>query len=329
MRPKFFKKFVELLGFYLSSYHNRTLWGKKGVSKIGGLPLYVPLIVGAVIFWMVLTLAERKTDRAFNYTKFIERLENGNIETAKRGLNRYLDPIVASTQKRIKLSSEVEARLEAQFKEAVMNITPHQFYTNKILYPVVFVSLFLLLAMIQETKTVFYILAAVSSLMYFYPDYVLKQRLKNAKALRKFELPEYLTPLGLMMFSYTPFQAVKKSLKFAGPYLKPYVEKLVIEMEMYPSSTKPFQKFADSLGIPEAQTFMTALQQAIKTDPSRSRDIINNQINLMRRLREENYLMIIENRPLAMNKYNFMLIACVLLIPAVVLINVLMSMTNF
>lgn len=300
------------------------------MSKIGGLPLYVPLIVGAVIFWMILTLAERKTDRAFNYTKFVESLENGNITTAKSGLNRYIDPLVSSTQKRIKLSSEVEAKLEAQFKEAVMNITPQQFYTNKILYPVVFVSLFLLLAFIQqETKTVFYVLAAVSTLVYFYPDYILKQRLKNAKAMRRFELPNYLTPLGLMMYSYTPFQAVKKSLKFAGPHLKPYVEKLVIEMEMYPSSTKPFQKFADSLNIPEAQTFMTALQQAIKTDPSRSRDIIQKQINLMRRLREENYLMIIENRPLAMNKYNFMLIACVLLIPAVVLINVLMSMTSF
>ncbi|MEX3623658.1 hypothetical protein [Viridibacillus arvi] len=299
------------------------------MSKIGSLPLYVPLIVGAVIFWMVLTLAERKTDRSFNYTKFIENLETGNISTPKSGLTRFLTPFMESTQKRIKISSDVEEKLEKQFKEAVMNMTPQQFYTNKILYPAVFISLFLLLAFLRDSKTVFYILAAVSSLSYFYPDYILKQKLKNAKAMRKFELPNYLTPLGLMMYSYTPFQAVKKSLKFAGPYLKPYVETLVIEMEMYPSSTKPFQKFAETLGIPEAQTFMTALQQAIKTDPSRSRDIIQNQINLMRKLREENYLMIIEMRPLAMNKYNFMLIACILLIPAVVLINVLMSMTNF
>lgn len=279
---------------------------------------------------MILTLAERKSDRAFNYTKFVESLESGNITTAKSGLNRYITPFVESTQKRIKLSSKVEERLESQFKEAIMNMTPQQFYTNKILYPVVFVTLFLLLAFFQkDTKTIFLGMAAVSALLYFYPDYILKQKLKNAKAMRRFELPNYLTPLGLMMYSYTPFQAVKKSLKFAGPHLKPYVERLVIEMEMYPSSTKPFQKFADSLDIPEAQTFMTALQQAIKTDPSRSRDIIQNQITLMRRLREENYLMIIENRPLAMNKYNFMLIACVLLIPAVVLVNVLLSMTNF
>ena len=276
---------------------------------------------------MVLTFAERKTDKTFNYTKYVEGLESGNIATPKSGLDRYLTPLMQSTQKRIKISGDVEAKLEEQFKEAVMNITPQQFYTNKILYPVVFVALFLLLAFTQSSKSVFYVLAAVSSLTYFYPDYILKQKLKNAKAMRKFELPNYLTPLGLMMYSYTPFQAVKKSSKFAGPHLKPYVDRLAIEMEMYPSSTKPFQKFAESLGIPEAQTFMTALQQAINTDPSRSREIIQNQINLMRRLREENYLMIIELRPLAMNKYNFFLIACVLFIPAVVLVNVMMTMT--
>lgn len=277
---------------------------------------------------MVLTLAERKSDKTYNYTKFIENLENGNEPKQNNGLNKYLNPFVQSTQKRIRISKDVEEKLESQFKEAVMNMTPHQFYTNKILYPVVFVSLFLLLAFLRDTKMVFYILAAVSSLTYFYPDYILKQKLKNAKAMRRFELPNYLTPLGLMMYSYTPFQAVKKSLKFAGPHLKPYVEKLIIEMEMYPSSTKPFKNFADSLAIPEAQTFMTALQQAIKTDPSRSRGIIQNQINLMRKLREENYLLLVELRPLAMNKYNFMVIACVLLIPAVVLINVMMKMAS-
>jgi preprotein translocase subunit YajC len=298
------------------------------VSIIAGIPLYIPLIVGGVIFWMVLTLAERKTDKTYNYTKFIENLEKGDLPDHKSGLAKYFNPFLASTQKRIKLSKDVEEELEKKFKEAAWNITPQQFYTTKVLYPVVLVSIFLLLGFIRDNNIIFYILAAVSSLTYYYPNYILKQKLKNAAAMRRFELPNFLTPLGLMMYSYTPFQAVKKSLKFAGPYLRPYVEKLVIEMEMYPSSTKPFRKFADDLGIPEAQTFMTALQQAINTDPSKSRNIIQNQIEMMRKLREENYMMIIELRPLAMNKYNFLLIVCILVIPVVALVNVLMSVAQ-
>lgn len=305
---------------------------KKGVSNIAGIPLYIPLIVGGVFFWMVLTLAEKKSDKTYNYTRFVENLESGNLPTQKSGLSQYFKPFLQTTQNRIRLSKNVEEDLERKFKEAAWNMTPQQFYTTKILYPVVFVIMFLLMGVFVGgdyiPSVIFYILAAVSSLTYYYPNYILKNKLKNAEAMRRFELPNFLTPLGLMMYSYTPFQAVKKSLKFAGPYLRPYVEKLVIEMEMYPSSTKPFRRFADDLGIPEAQTFMTALQQAINTDPSKSRNIIQSQIEMMRKLREENYMQIIEMRPLAMNKYNFMLIGCILIIPVFILINVLTNMAN-
>lgn len=301
---------------------------ERGVSNIAGIPLYIPLIVGGVIFWMVLTLAEKKTDKTYNYTRFVENLETGNLPTQRSGLSKYFKPLLETTQSRIKLSKNVEEDLERKFKEAAWDMTPQQFYTTKVLYPVIFVSLFLLLGFIRDNNIIFYILAAISSLLYYYPNYILKNKLKNARAMRRFELPNFLAPLGLMMYSYTPFQAVKKSLKFAGPYLRPYVEKLIIEMEMYPSSTKPFRRFADDLGIPEAQTFMTALQQAINTDPSKSRNIIQNQIETMRKLREENYMQIIEMRPLAMNKYNFLLIACIIVIPVFILINVLTNMTN-
>ena len=277
---------------------------------------------------MVLTLAEKKTDKTYNYTRFIENLETGQVPSPKSGLKQYFNPFIKGTQDRIKLSKNVEEELEKKFKEAVMNMTPQQFYTNKIIYPVAFVTVFLVLAVMRDNSVIFYILAGVSTLAYFYPDYMLKQGLKYARAARRIELPNYLTPLGLLLHSYTPYQAVKRSVKFAGPYLKPYVEQLVIEMEMYPSSTRPFRTFAENLGITEAQTFMTALQQAMNTDPSKSRDIIQNQIDMMRKLREENYLTTIELKPLAMNKYNFLLIACILVIPMAMLMNVMLSMNQ-
>ena len=165
------------------------------------------------------------------------------------------------------------------------------------LFPLVLVILFATLGAIQGSKLLF-ILAGVSTLLYFVPDFMLNQRVIYARGMRKNELPSYLTPLGLLLYTYTPYQAVKKSVNYAGPYLKPFVEQLAIEMEMYPGSSMPFENFTKKIEVNEANSFIVALQQAFETDQSRSRDIINSQIRFMRKMREQNYHTMIEKQPL-------------------------------
>jgi hypothetical protein len=162
-----------------------------------------------------------------------------------------------------------------------------------------------------------------ATIMYFYPKYALKNNVEFAKAMRKVELPDYLTPMGLLMYSYTAHQAVKQAEKFAGPYLQPYVEKLSVEIDMYPGSSKPFVDFANRLGIPEAQTFVIAIQQAINTDPKRSRVIIQKQVDLMRRLREESYNELINKKPIQMNKYNGLILFNMALLPLSTLVFII------
>ncbi|MFL0364649.1 hypothetical protein ACH0BF_16720 [Pseudobacillus sp. 179-B 2D1 NHS] len=219
----------------------------------------------------------------------------------------------------IKVSPEKEKEIESKLINSNSKLTLKDFYSQKLLYPLVLVSLFLLLALFREQK-IFFALALVSSLLYFMPNYLLNQRVEAAKRMRRIELPSYLTPLGLLMITYTPYQAVKKSINYAGPFLRPHVQQMISEMEMYPGSSKPYQNFSKNLGISEASTFIAALQQAFETDQSKSRDIINSQINFMRQMRTQNYLSLIELQPMKLTKYN--------MIPVVAIVAVVFTIVG-
>ncbi|MEB9661732.1 hypothetical protein P4J32_29755, partial [Bacillus cereus] len=75
---------------------------------------------------------------------------------------------------------------------------------------------------------------------------------------------------------------------------------------------EPYLEFARQLDIPEAYQFMVSLQQAMVMDESRSREIINNQIKLMRRLRAESYETLVASRPGMVFKYLISTYLCII-----------------
>ncbi len=64
----------------------------------------------------------------------------------------------------------------------------------KVAYPIIFTSVFLICTVFHDYY-LFKVGVLVSPLLYFYPDYLLKRRIKQAIEARKFELPEYLIPM--------------------------------------------------------------------------------------------------------------------------------------
>ncbi|MFP5050970.1 hypothetical protein ACI7MO_09620 [Bacillus paranthracis] len=262
----------------------------------------------------VLAMFSGKQDKKYNYARYIEEMEKEDDNQAITVLDKYLAPIIGATRKRIKISTVKEAELKRLFREANMNLDPTVFYTYKILYPVISVTFLILLGLAYDNKSIL-ILALLAPLTYFYPDYNLKRNLKNAKIYRKLELPNYQMPLGVLLQTYTTYEAVKRSATYAGPHIRPFVEDMILELETWQGSTKPFKNFAEKLDIPEAHTFVVAIQQAIKTDPNKGREIIQQQIEVSRKLRDENYNSLILARPLLMNKYNVITVACILVIP--------------
>lgn len=290
-----------------------------GLKRKGGIiiqiPLFVYILLFAIVFFAVLTLTSKKGSQNNNYLKFVEEIEKEKSQASQQTqLEKYLTPLLKLTNSKIKISASKEEELRRKFKEANMSMDPASFYMYKILYPVI-CFIFLLFIGMAYDNTIILIMAAGSILTYFYPDYNLKKRLKLAKERRKFELPSYLMPLGVRLQAFTTYDAVKGSKEMAGPYLRPFVEELIIEMETFQGSNKPFKNFAEKLDIPEAHTFVIALQQAINVDPVKGREIIQQQIDVSRKLRDQNYNALISARPLLMNKYNVVTVGCILIVP--------------
>ena len=128
------------------------------------------------------------------------------------------------------------------------------------------------------------------------------------------------------MSRFTPYQAVKECEKFTGPFLKPYVEQLMVDIDLEPGSIKPFQKFASQIGVPQAQLFVVAIQQAMTTDRQRSKVILEKQRVIMMRLREESYNELINKKPLVVNKYNTIMLFNMALIVLSMMVYVFFSL---
>lgn len=287
------------------------------------MQLSLPLlfVLFGVFYLVISTLMQRKSDKTFAFTEFVKEINSpGNTPLFSE---RYFKPLLMLVNSKIRLDKSERERLAEQLESANSNKTPEMFVTQRIVYSALFGIFFLIMYLLSLNPVILGLGVISATIMYFYPKYALKNNVEFAKAMRKVELPDYLTPMGLLMYSYTAHQAVKQAEKFAGPYLQPYVEKLSVEIDMYPGSSKPFVDFANRLGIPEAQTFVIAIQQAINTDPKRSRVIIQKQVDLMRRLREESYNELINKKPIQMNKYNGLILFNMALLPLSTLVFII------
>lgn len=265
-------------------------------------------------------LLTRKTDRKFAFSDLAhadyQEKESSSI------IERYFKPLIAMVNKTVRLSDDQQEDLRLKLKQAGMSQSPETFQVMKIVYSLLMAIFFLMMYLFSLNLIILGIGAVATIFMYFYPNRMLKNNIIYANAMRRLELPDYLTPLGLLMYSYTPYQAIKECEKFAGPYLLPFVQDLMVEIDLEPGSTKPFQDFADRLGIQQAQTFVVAIQQAMNTDRTRSRELIQKQVEVMQRLREESYNELINKKPLEVNKYNALMLLNMALIPLSILVYI-------
>ena len=215
--------------------------------------------------------------------------------------------------------SKSKKNLDLQNKLLIagMNMTVKKFRQTKILYAVLFTTASLVF-MTMTGSLLFKIMACVSPLLYIYPDYQLKQKIKAAAWKRKLELPGYLKIVATLLKNHTPSKAIKKSVEYAGPYLKPFVDELAMDLETRPGDDEVLKKFAQNLDITEAHTFVIAIKQASEVNKEGAISILDDQIEVMDKLRHENYNYLISTKPLAFAKWNFIVVMLILLYPFVI-----------
>lgn len=256
----------------------------------------------------------------------LDKSDSSTLEKRESMLQRHLKSLLNLTQKSVKLSDDSRENLRLKLRQAGMKQSPETFIAQKIVYSLLMALLFITLYVVHQKTIMLGFAVGSSILMYFYPNRILSKNIKYANAMRKLELPDYLTPLAKLMSSFTPYQAVKECEKFTGPFLKPYVEQLMVDIDLEPGSIKPFQKFASQIGVPQAQLFVVAIQQAMTTDRQRSKVILEKQRVIMMRLREESYNELINKKPLVVNKYNTIMLFNMALIVLSMMVYVFFSL---
>ncbi|MEH6944645.1 hypothetical protein V7014_22970, partial [Bacillus sp. JJ722] len=95
----------------------------------------------------------------------------------------------------------------------------------------------------------------------------------------------------------------KKSIEHAGSHIKPLVEDLIAQIVLYPSSSKPYMDFADSIQLREAKEFVMVLNQIMKVDADAAKRLIEDQITIMKELQEETYMELLETHPDKVERY--------------------------
>ncbi|MED2217022.1 hypothetical protein P4V91_28880, partial [Bacillus thuringiensis] len=111
--------------------------------------------------------------------------------------------------------------------------------------------------------------------------------------------------------------------------IKPYAEELVAKLELEPGSHEPYIEFAKALNIPSAYQFMVALEQSMKMDEEKSKEIINAQIEVMQKLQSESHDKLVKMRPGLVSKYIiFAYLGMVILIMGISFVSIFDKFVN-
>ncbi|MEH0005339.1 hypothetical protein R6231_12485 [Bacillus cytotoxicus] len=212
------------------------------------------------------------------------------------------------------ISQEREKELEKKLKKVNSSLTPMEFIISKLTFSIInFLVIASLIFYVPDLKIVIFPLALVFAVMGFYvKESKLNSNVKAKQLRMQLELPEYMISLAYMIGRYTAYEATKRSIEYASDNLRPLVENLIAQIELEPGNFEPYLEFAREVDIPAAYQFMVALQQAMVMDESQSREIINNQIKLMRRLRAESYETLVASRPDMVFKYLISTYLCII-----------------
>lgn len=200
-------------------------------------------------------------------------------------------------------------------KEKVTNIKVFPFI-SKYLFVAMLLSLSsLIIPFVSEQYSQYMLLVNAASLFICYmPFHMLKTFQLNRKNKIGLEVPEYLESFALLKQQQTLFQATINSARFAGPTIKPYVEQLVLDVQLHPGSSEPYQDFAKKINRVEVSTFMNTMVETARVDQSIESELITEELRQIERMRSDVYAAIIEEVEAKVGTRNMLLSIPILLI---------------
>lgn len=159
-----------------------------------------------------------------------------------------------------------------------------------------------------------------------FPFYTLDGKVSELRAQREFDLPRFFKMLIALMKTHIPYKALQESVSYTPISVRPFVEQLIVEIEQMPTSSIPFENFADNIGVDKARNFMTILHQSMHVSPERSIEFLENlkkQSDMMEDEAVNNLAQISVGK---IKKYKIVLFLCILISPLSIVAIIVVDM---
>lgn len=258
------------------------------------------MIICILCYVVVLRLLDLRSSRKLIMSNYLKRSDLGSVSENQASRNTFW----------YKYHHDIQLKID----EAGWSIKPINFTFRRIFLAIVFPILVMILYFFTRMTMYLFFVLPLGYIAFQMPNRSLNNAINAKKQNFRKELPEYLSSFAIMLQTFTPYEATKRSIDYAGPLLRPYVERLITEIDLNPASTKPYLDFAKNIDIPEAKEFMVALNQATTVSAAQAHKIISDQLKLSDELQEEGYNELIKNRPNEVLKWERSLVFCMIAI---------------
>lgn len=245
------------------------------------------------------------------------------------GKRRLIDREVA--QKLIPINSAMEKKMEEKLSRADIKQSAYDFLLRTIINGIIagvaafFLSIFVFPPYVSILVTV-----AIMAIAIYFPIAEIDKRIKSVQLERSMQLPRYIKTLITLLKTKTTYDAIEESVKFATPAIKPFAKQLLIEINQYPNSSRPFDNFAKDLNVKQARQFMNLLYQSLDLSQKTSLEFMEKLKVMSDLLEEESAKKMSLKEVKSMEQYNMILFFCLLALPlalaGVVYMDVMKSM---
>lgn len=233
-----------------------------------GLILLI-LIFGIMTFYQMLSIKDQR--------KYVFGPFKGNQEEGKKKFSF--------------LPKGFEESLRKQLLSVNIHVDPSEYLYKYFITAILIVVGFPLVGIISNQNLFVFSSFGliIGILVIVQPIKAIKKYSESIKLQIRLELPEFMESFALYLHSQSLYETTMRSINFAGPRLYPYVEKLLVDVELSPGSDKPYKDFAKSLDVPEVENFIVSIVQTVNVDKKRATEIINEELEVLEDLRENAY----------------------------------------
>lgn len=229
----------------------------------------------------------------------------------------------------VPIPKKYELKIREILEDAKMAVSPRGYLGKYFILAIVVLICFPVIGIYMKQNMFLYITISIglAAFLILRPIKELITIRDQRKMLLSIEVPDYLDGFALRLKDKSMYQATIESISDAGPTLRPYVEKMIVDAKLHPGDLNlVYRRFADSLNMEDLTLVLTSIIETANVDKERANEILNEELEQIKTMREFAYSKVIEKTSEKLSKFNFSLLFPVVVFLVVFLLYTLNEM---